>query len=356
MRVGIIGFGYWGPNQVRNFVALQSQGVTVVGVADQSADRRFHARQMFPDVPIVEDGDELIDDPSIDSLVIATPPQTHYRLARKALLAGKHLLIEKPMTTNVADAEDLTQLAEEQGLTLMVGHTYEFSPAVQKIRDLIDAGEIGNVLHIRSERVNLGQHQTNINVVWDLAPHDISIIASLLGRTPTHVRAIGRCHVNPNVEDIASLTLEFEDDVMASVELSWLDPLKSRQMTVIGSKKMLVFDDAATTEKVRVFDKGAYGPDEYRSFGEFQVTYRYGDIVSPVLGNAEPLREQSEHFVDCIRAGKAPRTDGKSGIRVVRALAAAQLSLDEGGGRVSLDDSRLDTVQGALSGSDGTLA
>jgi predicted dehydrogenase len=207
---------------------------------------------------------------------------------------------------------------------------------------------MGEALHIRSERVNLGKHQTRINVVWDLAPHDLSIITYLLGRSPTHVRAIGRCHVNPNIADIASLTLEFEDNLMASIILSWLDPRKSREMTIIGSKKMLVLDDTAATEKIRIYDTGVYGPDEYRSFGEFQVSYRYGDMVSPLLENYEPLRQQSEHFIECIRLGKQPRSDAASGIRVVRSLAAAQLSLDEGGSRVSVDDPRVLDVEGTI--------
>jgi predicted dehydrogenase len=230
----------------------------------------------------------------------------------------------------------------------MVGHTFEYAPAVGYIHKLIESGAIGETLHIRSQRVNLGQHQTHINVLWDLAPHDISIISFLLGKSPTHVSAIGRSHVNPRINDIVSLTLEYENDLMANVILSWLDPRKSREMTIIGSKKMLVYDDTISTEKIRIFDKGAYGPNEYRSFGEFQVSYRYGDMVSPHLENYEPLREQSDHFVECIRTGKTPRSDGESGARVVRVLSAAQLSLDEGGQRIAVSDRRVELVEGSI--------
>ena len=349
LRVGIIGFGYWGPNHVRNFLSLRSRDVEVAGVVDASAERRLKAREMFPDVPDGADASSLIDDPSVDAIVVATPPWTHFELTRQALLAGKHVLVEKPVTTNVPDARALAELADESALTLMVGHTFEYAPAINYMRRLIEEGGIGEPLHIRSSRVNLGKHQTHINVVWDLAPHDISIVRYLMGREPTHVRALGRGHVNPNVEDIACVTLEFEGNLMANVMLSWLDPRKSREMTIIGSKKMLVFDDTAATEKIKIYDKGAYGPDEYRSFGEFQVSYRYGDMVSPLLDNFEPLREQSEHFVDCVRSGKRPRSHGMSGMRVIRTLAAAQLSLEDNGNRVAMDDPRIDGVEGTLS-------
>ena len=348
LRVGIVGFGYWGPNHVRNFAALRSKSVVVGAIADSDAGRRLHAREMFPDVPIVDQADDLISDDNIGALVIATPAHTHFTIARRALLAGKHILVEKPVTTNLAEAHELTALAADRNLTLMVGHTFEYAPAVGYIHKLIESGVIGDTLHIRSQRVNLGQYQTHINVLWDLAPHDISIISYLLNESPTHVSAIGRSHVNPRIHDIVSLTLEYEDDLMANIILSWLDPRKSREMTIIGSKKMLVYDDTATTEKIRIFVQGADGPNEYRSFGEFKVSYRSGDMVSPQLDNYEPLREQSDHFVDCIRTGKTPRSDGESGARVVRVLSAAQLSLDEGGQRVAVSDQRVEHVQGFI--------
>lgn len=348
INVGIVGFGYWGPNHVRNFGTLRADGVMVGAIADRSPARRLKARETFPDVDIVEEADTLIDDPDIDALIVATPPHTHFEVARRALLAGKHVLVEKPMTTNLREAVVLADLADELELTLMVGHTYEYAPAIEHMRRLIQSGVIGKPLHIRSERVNLGIHQTHINVVWDLAPHDISIISYLIGKPPTHVRAVGQCHVNPHIEDIASLTLDFEDNLMASVMLSWMDPRKSREMTIIGSQKMVVFDDLASTEKIKIYDKGAHGPDEYRSFGEFQVTYRFGDMVSPLLENYEPLRQQSEHFIECIRTGKKPRSNAESGVSVVRTLAAAQLSLWDGGNRIGLTDQRIDHINGTI--------
>ncbi len=349
ITIGIVGFGYWGPNHVRNFGTLGSSGVVVGAVADRDPERRLKARESFPDVAVVEEAESLIQDPAFDAIVIAAPPQAHYELTSRALENGKHVLVEKPMTTNLLEAQALADLAKEQEVTLMVGHTYEYAPAIDHMRRLIENGGIGKPLHIRSERVNLGIHQTNINVVWDLAPHDISIISYLLGKQPTHVRAIGTSHVNPQIEDIAVLILEFEDNVMASIMLSWMDPRKSREMTIIGSQKMLVFDDLAATEKIKIYDKGAYGPDEYRSFGEFQVLYRHGDMVSPKLDNYEPLRQQSEHFIECIRTGKKPRSSAESGVSVVRTLAAAQLSLWDGGSQISLSDQRIDHIDGTIS-------
>ncbi len=234
------------------------------------------------------------------------------------------------------------------GLTLMVGHTFEYTPAVDVIRDLIESGELGQILYVRSQRVNLGQHQRDINVLWDLAPHDISIILYLLGKMPSHATALGRAHVNEGIDDIVSLNLEFEDDFVANIILSWLDPRKVREMTIIGSEKMLVYDDTDTNEKIRIYDKGVDAPSEYQSFGEFQVSYRYGDITSPRIENSEPLSVQSKHFIECIRTGKQPRSDGESGGRVVQVLAAAQLSLDRGGIRTSIEDPAIPALEGRI--------
>ena len=352
LNIGVLGFGYWGPNQVRNFAALRSRGVEVRAVADLDPVRRIQAADMFPEIATVERAESVIDDPEIDAVVIATPAHTHYQLGQAALLAGKHILVEKPVTTKLADAQRLTSLASELGLTLMVGHTYEYAPAVDYLHDLLNSGDIGDTLYMRSQRVNLGQHQKHINVLWDLAPHDISVFTYLLGAMPTHVSAIGRAHVTPGIPDIVSLTLPDDNTVMANVILSWLDPRKVRDLTIIGTRKMVVYDDTATAEKISIYDKGANGPDQYRSYGEFQVTYRYGDRVSPVIQNHEPLREQSEHFVSCIRNGKTPKSDGASGERVVRVLAAAQRSLDNEGMRTALDEPGLEDVDGTINHAD----
>lgn len=328
--------------------ALAGSGVRMKAVADPDPVRRLRASSMFPSVEPVASTEELIADPSIDAIVIATPVHTHYELVKASLIAGKHVLVEKPITTSVAKSEELTTLAEDLGLILMVGHTFEYTPAVNYIHDLIEKGELGRTMYIRSQRVNLGQHRTHVNVLWDLAPHDISIILHLLGSMPTHAAAMGRAHINEKVDDIVSVNLEFDDNIMANIILSWLDPRKVREMTIIGSDKMLVYDDTSNTEKIRIHDKGVDYPAEYRSFGEFQVSYRYGDIISPTLENFEPLAVQSDHFVECIRTNKTPRSDGHSGTRVVRVLAAAQLSLNTGGERIALDDPRVATLDGTL--------
>lgn len=338
LTIGVAGFGYWGPNHVRNMIALAGEGVQVKSIGDLDPVRRLRAKSMFPAVDQVAHAGDLIDDPEIDAIVVATPVHTHHDLVKRALLAGKHVLVEKPMTTSVSKAEELTQLADEMDLTLMVGHTFEYTPAVEYIRALIESGELGSTLYMRSQRVNLGLHQSDINVLWDLAPHDIAIILSLLQAMPTHATALGRAHVTSGVDDIVSLNLEFDNGVMATIILSWLDPRKVRELTIIGSKKMLVYDDTSTVEKIRIYDKGVDAAPEYRSYGEFQVSYRYGDITSPPLANFEPLSVQSQHFIDCIRTGKRSRTDGQNGLRVVRVLAAAQLSLNRDGQRTAIGD------------------
>jgi len=348
VTVGVIGFGYWGPNHVRNMSALAGEDVIMTTVAEMDPLRRKRAQMMFPSLTVVEDASTLFEDDRIDAVVIATPAHTHETLIRQALNAGKHVLVEKPMTTNVAAALELTERAQERGLTLMVGHTFEYTPAVDYIRSLVDSDGLGRILYIRSQRVNLGQHQSHINVLWDLAPHDVSIIIYLLGALPTHATAQGRAHVDSNIDDIVSLNLEFENNVMANIILSWLDPQKVREMTIIGSDKMLVYDDVDANDKIKIYDKGVEMPPEYRSFGEFQVSYRYGDMVSPRIENFEPLAAQSKHFIECLRQGKRPRSDGESGRRVVQVLAAAQLSLNRGGTRTSISDPEILTVDGNL--------
>ncbi|MGI9642320.1 MAG: Gfo/Idh/MocA family protein, partial [Acidimicrobiia bacterium] len=324
------------------------EGVRVKSVADLDPVRRLRAKSMFPFVEQVEHAGDQIEDPEIDAVVVATPVHTHHDLVKRALLAGKHVLVEKPMTTSIAKAEELTRIADDMGLTLMVGHTFEFTPAVEYMSALIESGELGSTLYMRSQRVNLGLHQSDINVLWDLAPHDISIILSLLQKMPTHATALGRAHVTSGVDDIVSLNLEFDGGVMATIILSWLDPRKVRELTIIGSRKMLVYDDTSTVEKIRIYDKGVDAAPEYRSYGEFQVSYRYGDIISPPLANFEPLAVQSQHFVDCIRSGKRPRTDGENGVRVVRILAAAQLSLNRDGERTAIGDPEAEELDATI--------
>ena len=336
IRIGVVGCGYWGPNHIRNFNALSGSGAVMVAAADFDEGRRKHIAELYPALRLEEDGQAILGDPDIDAVVIATPVHTHYPLALAALESGKHVLVEKPFVIENTQAEQLIRLARERKLTLMVGHTFEYTAAVNRIRDIIQSGEIGDVLYIRSERVNLGLFQKDINVLWDLAPHDVSILLRILDQQPTHVSAIGNAHVTQGVEDVVVLTLEFGPKLMANIIVSWLDPRKVREMTIVGNKKMLVYDDISANEKIRIYDKGVDGPAHYDSFGEFQYSYRYGDIITPMLKEYEPLRFMCNHFLECIRTGEQPRSSGLVGQRVTRILIAAETSLTEDHRRVSL--------------------
>jgi predicted dehydrogenase len=337
VRIGVVGCGYWGPNHIRNFSALRSEGAEMAMAADLDAGRRRHIEELYPSVKVVADAHALIDNPEIDAVVIATPPSTHYPLAKRALENGKHVLVEKPYVLDVAEAVELGALAEERELALAVGHIFEYSAAVNRIRELIIGGELGNVLYVRSLRVNLGLFQKNINVMWDLAPHDVSILRYVLGRTPTAVHAVGKAHVNPGAADVVNLTLEF-GDLLATVIVSWLDPRKTREMTFVGDRKMLVYDDLSASEKIKIYDKGVDVPQYYDSFGEFQFSYRHGDTLSPAIDEYEPMREQCMHFLDSIKFGKQPRAGAEAALDVTRVLVAAQMSLDDNGRRVELEE------------------
>ena len=336
IRIGVVGCGYWGPNHIRVFSALRGLGARMVLAADREAARREHIAGLYPWVRLEIEAEAVLDSPDVDAVVIATPVHTHYEFARRALAAGKHVLVEKPFVTEVEQGQHLIDVAGRNGRVLMTGHTFEYTAAVNKMRDMLAEGMLGDVLYVRSERVNLGLFQKDINVLWDLAPHDVSILIYTLQRVPTHVAATGSAHVTRGVEDVVILTMEFGPAVMANVIVSWLDPRKVRQMTVVGNRKMLVYDDLSANEKIRIYDKGVEGPKHYDSFGEFQYSYRYGDIVTPMLKEAEPLRVECEHFLDCIRRGATPRSSGESGLQVTRVLAAAQRSLRNSGARVAV--------------------
>jgi len=338
VRIGVVGCGYWGPNHIRNFSTLKSQGARMLVAADRDEGRRKHVGELYPWVRLEQEAAAVIEDPGVDAVVIATPVETHYPLARAALAKGKHVLVEKPFVTDPGQADELVALARERRLVLMVGHTFEYTAAVNRMREIVAAGEIGEVLYVRSLRVNLGLFQKDINVLWDLAPHDVSILLYVLQRMPTHVAAVGNAHVTAGVEDVAVLTLEFGPSLMANVIVSWLDPRKVREMTVVGNRKMLVYDDVSANEKIRIFDKGVEGPRHYDSFGEFQYSYRYGDITTPMIREYEPLRAECAHFVECIQKGATPRSSGEVGARVCRILASAQASLRGHGRRVPIEE------------------
>jgi predicted dehydrogenase len=341
LNVGVIGCGYWGPNLIRNFSQLTE--CDVLNIADLNEKRLAHMKALYPGVEITTDYSAIINDPDIDAVAIATPVRSHYKFASEAIAAGKHVFVEKPLTASVEEAESLVALADRYNRKLMVGHTFEYTSAVRKMKEIIDSGELGEIYYINAQRLNLGLFQKDINVVWDLAPHDISIILYLLGREPEAVSTMGASHVNPSVEDVAVLTMHFPGDLIAFIQTSWLDPDKIRKMTVVGSRKMMVYDDVQPSEKIRIYDKGVEIPKHYDSFAEFHYSYKYGDIIIPRIEGTEPLRTQLSHFVDAIRRDIRPLSDGRSGLRVVKILEAAQRSLEVGNNRVLIREPAMDS-------------
>lgn len=335
LNVGVIGCGYWGPNLVRNFNQLNES--CVVRVSDLDSNRLNHMKKLYPSVDTTTDYMEIIDDPDIDIVAVATPVQTHFDLCSEALKAGKHVFVEKPITSSADEARELITIAEERNLKLMVGHTFLYTSAVKKMKEIIDSGELGDIYYINSQRMNLGLFQQDINVSWDLAPHDISIILYLLGQEPQSVSAIGESHINPAVEDVAVISMKFTNNLIAFVTSSWLDPDKIRKMTVVGSKKMLVYDDIQISEKIRIYDKSVEKPAHYDTFDEFPYSYKYGDIVIPMISGEEPIRTELSHFLDCIINDAAPLSDGRNGLNVVKILEAAQESLDQGNNQVKIN-------------------
>jgi len=332
--VGVVGLGYWGPNWVRNF--HQSQAARRIVACDLLEKRRTHVSQLYS-IETTSRFEDLLNDSDIEGIVVATPVGTHYAMARRALEAGKSVLVEKPLAMSTEEAGELVQIAQERNLVLMVGHTFEYSAPVLKMRDIIGSGELGDVFYISSVRANLGLFQRDVNVTWDLATHDISIILNLMGgRMPEAVSCQAEGHYGHGVEDVAMLTLRFERNVIAFIHVSWLDPDKIRRTTVVGSRKMLVYDDTAPQEKIRIYDKGVTAQKYYDTFGEFQFSYRYGDIQIPRIEEKEPLYCECEHFVNCVRNGETPNTDGVNGARVVSVLEAANYSLRRGGLMVPL--------------------
>jgi len=328
IRVGVVGCGYWGPKLVRNFQSIP--GADMYIVADLRQDRLDHIRGLYPGVRTTKDYRELLASP-VEAVAVATPVSTHYQMAKEALLHNKHVLVEKPLTRDSREAEELIALAKERGCVLMVGHTFEYNPAVQYLKEYIAKGELGRVYYINCTRVNLGIFQQDINVIWDLAPHDVSILLYILGMKPTQVSARGAAYVQPNIEDVAYVTLYFPTGIMADIRVSWLDPCKIRRITVVGSKKMIVYDDVEPTEKIKIYDKGVDAPPYSDTLEEFRLSYRYGDITTPAISNAEPLELECRHFLECIREGRSPRSDGVVGLNVVKILEGANRSLKNGG-------------------------
>ncbi|MEK7448397.1 MAG: Gfo/Idh/MocA family oxidoreductase [Planctomycetota bacterium] len=327
IKVGLIGYGYWGPNILRNLVEHQ---LAEVVCSDLDKHKLEKLRARYPAVVTTTQVDSLFKDKSISAILIATPISTHFSLAKKALEQGKHVFVEKPLTASAKEAESLVKLAKKQQRVLMVGHTFEYSPPVLKIKEMIDKNELGKIYFVSSTRVNLGLHQKDVSVIWDLAPHDFSVIFFLLNEAPVSVQAIGRDCIKKGIPDVAFIDMKFPSGIIAHMELSWLAPSKIRNTTIVGSKKMLVYDDTQIVEKIKLFDHGVDFKDP-ESFGEYQLSYRTGDIISPKLATAEPLRTELIHFIECIKTGRRPRTDGASGLRVVQALEMAEQSLRQQG-------------------------
>jgi predicted dehydrogenase len=338
-RIGAIGCGYWGPNLIRNFVELPA--TTVEGVADLDPQRLAHMRERYPQIGCVTQDHRELFELGLDGVVVSTPPETHFALVRECLLNGLHVLVEKPLVTRSDEARELISLAEQEERVLMVGHTFEYNPAVHALKELIDSGELGEVLYIDAVRAGLGLFHPRLNVIWDLAPHDISIMTYLFGAPPVSVAARGLACLNERVEDVAYLSLMYPGSVLCHVRVSWLDPSKTRRITVIGSRKMAVYDDVESLEKLRIYDKRVDPIRRTDTFGEFQFAYHYGNVVIPHIHFEEPLRLEVQHFADCIQRSLHPRTDGTNGLRVVEAIEAAQLSLRSGGMVVGLGDAPL---------------
>lgn len=287
-------------------------------------------KSSYPQTRVTENYRDLFEQ-KLDAVVVATPPATHYAITKECLQHGLHALIEKPLTLASSDAEDLIQLAKSKYLILMVGHTFEYNAAVHALKDLIDKGELGQIYYLDSARLNLGLFSKDLNVIWDLAPHDISILLYLLGRPPVSVSAFGSESVFPGIHDVAYITMHFPDNVMAHVHVSWLDPCKVRRVTVVGSKEMAVYNDVESLEKIKIYDKGVDAPAYTDNFGEFQFSYRYGDILIPNIRFAEPLKIECRHFLDCITNHTKPSSCGEVGLNVVKVLEAAQRSLVNSG-------------------------
>lgn len=334
LRIAVIGCGYWGPNFIRNFA--QFPGVQMKVACDLNKERLRHISQLYPFVETTTSLDTIVQDPTIDAAVVATPVTQHHPISKKLLEAGKHVLVEKPMASSIAEAEDLIETADRRGLILMTGHTFLYTAAVNKMKELISSGELGHVYYINTTRVNLGLFQEDINVVWDLAPHDVSILNYILGSTPEAISAQGQAYIQSGIEDVAFLHLRYPGDIIAHTHVSWLNPDKIRRTTVVGSKKMLVYDDVSTLEKIRVYDKGVTVQPHYDTFGEFQLSYRFGDIYTPRLDDSEPLKNECQHFVQCVLKREVPRSNGVSGLAVVEVMERACESLRRNGEQLAI--------------------
>lgn len=334
IQVGVVGCGYWGPNLIRNFSGLP--GARLKAVCDRDEGRLQHIHNLYRETETYTDFDRFLTETHLDAVVVATSVALHFPMAKAAILAGKHVLVEKPLATSSEQCEELIDLARRQGVVLMAGHTFLYSPVVRRIKQVVDSGDIGEVRYISARRLNLGLFQKDINVTWDLAPHDLSIILYILGEFPHRVNCCGSYNVSPRVQDVTSLWLGFSRNRSAIVQSSWLDPRKTREMTIVGSRRMVVYDDTASLEKIRIFDARVDSPPHYDTFAEFHYAYHYGDVYVPYVKQEEPLRLECQHFLDCIRTGQQPLSDGHQAHQLVRILEASSQSLLQGGAPIDL--------------------
>ena len=334
IEVAVIGVGGWGKNLARNYYQLPEANLRYI--CDLDPAKLEAMQRQYPGTTTTNSYDDVLADPELDAVVIATTGPSHYELAKKALLAGKDVYVEKPFVLEVEHAVELTELAEKGDRIVMVGHLLEYHPVVARLKDMIEAGDLGDVYYIYSQRLNLGTVREDENALWNFAPHDISSILYLLGKKPVDVSARGQDYLQRDVEDVVFLTISFEDSTMAHIHVSWLDPHKVRKLTIVGSSKMAVFDDLESSEKLKVYDKGARLSQDYDTFAEY-VGLRFGDITIPYVKTGEPLRIECLHFIDCVENRKQPRSDGHDGIRVIKVLDAAQRSLKNNGVPVAID-------------------
>lgn len=336
LGVAVVGYGYWGPNLVRNFTL--NADAEVRWVCDQDATRLELARSQHPGIGITANLNEVLGDNGVDIVAVATPVSTHFEIARQALESGRHVFIEKPMTHTTEQSERLIELSEAKGLVVMVDHTFIYTGAVRKIKEIVSSGQLGNILYFDSVRVNLGLFQNDVNVVWDLAPHDLSIMDHIIGLKPRAVQSVGVAHARPGMENIGYITVFFHDNVIGHFHVNWLAPVKVRLILIGGDRKMLVFDDMEPSEKVKIYDKGITVDSDDRE-GKYQslVRYRMGDMFAPYIDNTEALKLEVAHLVECINDRKKPITDGKTGLNVVRILEAAERSIRSGGEIISFE-------------------
>lgn len=336
IQIAVVGVGGWGKNLARNYFQIPECSLKYLCDLDEKKLKQM--AMQLPGTPVTTRYQELLADPELQAIVIATPAPSHYGLTKAALAAGKDVYVEKPFTLKVPEAEELIRIADGEGRILMVGHLLEYHPVINRLKQLVDSGELGDIHYMYNQRVNLGTVRPDENALWNFAPHDISSILYLLGKEPSDVAARGQSYLKRGVEDVVFLTLNFNNHSMAHIHVSWLDPHKIRKITIVGSKKMAVFDDVDANEKLRLYDKGAAYASDYNTFAEY-VALRFGDIVIPYVKVGEPLRLECLHFLECVRDRRQPLSDGRDGLRVVKVLDAAQRSLEQNGAPVPIQPS-----------------